>query len=475
MAKTRDELELEELQAKINKLKKEIKILDNQILMQEDDKNEAKKRITKLDKEISILDNQIPNVTEKNEAKRKIDKLNEEIKILEYQTSKKYKNQESLKAFASIASAATVIVSLVAIGFSIYQYYQTSKLTLDSKKEDRLAAALANIGDTVVRKRLTGVIALKSFISVGDSLKNTQALLSLAHALGIESDGDIRGSILEVFSSDDMRKVDTSILKEVTKSLIIINRKLYLEKKSDLDTIVHPDSLPISRLKLYYDKINATSDAIVALLSYGFEIKDMSSTYFYNKKFIRLKGYNLNLSNAYLKSCGFFDMICQKCSFENANLFGTRFMGGDMSGSDFSLYYQYRESSANSHYKNSDTFGIFFSDINLTNANFDCRPMFLYVPSDIQFKKIPWSVFSSFVNVNVDSADFSRMGVWYYKHSDSVRIGTDTLTLAYKEMYSVPALVGNDRFLLSTSKTNWNKAILSGKFSEYIKRNPKKF
>ena len=434
------ELEKEELRQKIEKLKKESAILDGQLSKQEIEKSEVVKRLDKLDKEISIL---------------------------EYQTTKKYKKQESLKAYATIASVSTVFVSLFAIGFSIYQYYQTSQLTLSSKKEDRLTSALANLGDTSARKRLSGIIALKSFLNEGDSLKNTQALLSLAHALGIENSANIRSSILEVFASNEVQKMDTAIIKKVGNSLVAINRAMYEQDRKYLDIIslIDDDSTRVNEgLNAKFYRIDGVSDAILLMLKTKANLKDLSKTFFYKKKLKDLNFKKVDFSDTFFEKCSFEDFNCIDCDFANIDLFGCVFFNDDLSGSNFSMLKEapeiFRKSSIDMLERNS----IKFESVNLSRTSFYKQPLFSETTgTGLGFRKTTY-----FYSVKLDSADFEnpRLVLFYRDYKEKLKTNVvDYLSLINEsETHFVFNLVSED--------TNWDKAISQKGFKDHLTPTP---
>lgn len=407
---------------------------------------------------------------EKEELKAKIEKLNKEMDILDFQLSKKSRNQETIKSYASLGSIITGFLTLITIGFSVYQFNANSKLTLESKKEDRLSNALLNIGDTSVRKRLVGVIALRSFIKEGDSLKNSQALLSLTHSLSLENDPIIRNAILEIFHSEEIKKVDTIVLKNVLKSLINLNKEIFQREKKGLSTYMKSEIEP--KLVALEAKERSLSSAAIDLLRQNIHQNDLSNMYLASADFAKISLVEIDFSNSNLSFSNFSNSTCYHCNFDKTNIMQTSFAHANLRKSSF--VYKGDKLQANfitSYASSSRDFDVFnlegadFSFSDLRNSDFHNEPLLGYSIDSSQV-----FLTTSFQGANIENADFSNIVIigqsrgeknaFVFKAGPFKSVITGT-SINYQTFNALTTWALNENSKLSNSNHNYDSILRS--------------
>lgn len=159
----------------------------------------------------------------------KVDKLAKERKFLDYQLSPFFKRLEFLKAVSGLAGVLAALFTLGTLLFTINKWYNDNEQARLTKEDERFEKAVSMLQDASAGKRLGAIIALQGFFKKGDTLKHEQGVLSLTHAIGLETDPTVRNALLEVITSTDFNKINSAILDRGLASLINLNRSLAKE------------------------------------------------------------------------------------------------------------------------------------------------------------------------------------------------------------------------------------------------------
>jgi uncharacterized protein YjbI with pentapeptide repeats len=348
---------------------------------------------------------------EQLESQLKIDKLKKEVSYLDYQLSKKFRRFEFLKALG-IGAVITSILALGTLAFTIYRWSKEEEISQNLRKEERLERALEKLSDSNSTKRLGAIVALRSFIKEHDNLKNSQVLLSLTNALYIETDQTVQNSIIEVFYSQEIKQIDSSIIKEALISLINLSRKN--AKESRFYENIIPESPPILDFEIRQNRAAGISKSIIALLRTGNTTKDLSGVYFVKGDLSNLNLAQTNFDNSILSECVFTNSDCQNCSFNGANLEGAQFIHTNLQNSKFTDIYppdhtiqtyfilKLSKIGASKHFTSPN-----FNYADLTKASFRGHPLFSFIKDSLYNDHL--ILFPTFYHAKLDSTDFSQM------------------------------------------------------------------
>ena len=118
--------------------------------------------------------------------------------------------------------------------FSVVQWSSESSQNRTFKTEERLDKDLAVLADTSYRMRLSGVIALKGFLTKEHAAYHAQVLAALTNMLSTEKECSVRNAINQTIEEIDTTVVPVKVLKQNLISLAGYSR--YLVQSGSLPT-----------------------------------------------------------------------------------------------------------------------------------------------------------------------------------------------------------------------------------------------
>jgi hypothetical protein len=312
---------------------------------------EATKRIAKLDLET--------------------EKLRLEMLSLARQLSGRGLVLEYLKSIGVLAALLGVAVTLY-IGFAQVRESEQNRLT------ERFDKALTRLASDNATERITGVSALRLFLSERDSALQTQALHFLVNAASIESDPLVQAAILDVFHQLKTSGTSQSTLDETLTTVVQRNKSLarsieeqlskrivedqkqtiaqYAPLKLQMDQIPTPipmslsAKLPLEEYLKFLEAergpfdlleprlavpLHSLAQLITTLLAVGARGTDFSGIYCNDCDFTKsgdLRG--AKFDDAYLEHANFSHLSLRNASFKRSHLSNTIFFAADLYQSD---------------------------------------------------------------------------------------------------------------------------------------------
>jgi uncharacterized protein YjbI with pentapeptide repeats len=269
---------------------------------------------------------------ELDEARARLEKLAAETNLIRVQLRPDFQHREAIKAYASAASVVTAFVAIVALFVSAWQGLNQLTEARTAKSQERLDAALADLGKDSAHQRLSGVARLRSYLGTEDisDQRDTQVLLVIAHSLAIEESPVVRFALQESIRSAAHSSVRRDSMKTALESLVGLSRglvdegRLYRER-APLHQV--PDSSSVEA------RAQAVSGGITSLLRNHVTTMDLSGIY------------------------------CVRCDFSGMSLGGADFGEAILSGSDFSNGYF-----AGASFDRADLEAVSFVNANLSSA-----------------------------------------------------------------------------------------------------------
>lgn len=323
---------------------------------------------------------------QQREATARIAKLDIEKQVLALQLSSQYRRNELFKTLAGVGGFLTAIAAIGTLAFTTWKFQNEASETRDVRIEERFDRALDSLSRESASSRLAGVVSLKSFLTSENRQRHSRVLLSLSHALAIESDPIVRDAIVEVLTRMDNIIVGKETLDESLDAVVELNRGL--TREGDLiRSHESADSYPKS------DSIEARARSnaavIVALMKKGGRTQNMSRIYCVGCDFSQLDLTSVDLSGSSLESCNFNKSVLVDASFDYADLTNATFIEANLQR-------------ARLRYLN-------WRIINILNAK------------DFQHSQLEKVDFPSFVCANLEKADFSLSLLGFLSYTSSTK------------------------------------------------------
>jgi Pentapeptide repeats (8 copies) len=254
------------------------------------------------------------------ESRARIAKLHLEQQSLSTQLSRQGKALEWVKALGTP-------VALIGAVWTIFSGLNQIQLERASKDEERLERSVAKLLSDKSNERLAGVSTLARFFSQDDEKQQVAAIVAFADALSREEDPVVRAAILETIknasSSLPTRTLGSGLTSIITRNRVLQQSLEIKPRDSSFQTI------PKEKL----GTLDATSQAIVALVRGGAHVLDMSRIYCvrcdFSGKQINLDG--VDFSSSILFSSDFSGASLEHTNFDGANLLDTEFIGSRLS------------------------------------------------------------------------------------------------------------------------------------------------
>jgi uncharacterized protein YjbI with pentapeptide repeats len=258
----------------------------------------------------------------------KHEKLELEINQLRQVTS--FRNW-ILQFIQALTPPITTAITLGALIWTIHAGIVQMGQTQNAQDQDRFDKAISRLGSQSVNERLTGVAGLSLFLGKGQESRHAATLRFLASALVIESDPNVRNSILDTFSHIDTTGVDQNARDEGLRTLVEANRSsLHALAVEEIETrMIEEPSERLRAQRQRDDAIHASSRGIVILVQKHTAHRDFSMIDCTDCEF-SVPGKSLDLSGAIFDSA-----VLRRANFSGATLTGASFDEADLSGTNF--------------------------------------------------------------------------------------------------------------------------------------------
>ena len=354
--------------------------------------------------------------SEKNLEQRRqeleLQRLELENKQLEFQGSAKSRRLELIRTLSG-ASFITGAVAIFTVIFSVVQWSSESSQNRTFKTEERLDKDLAVLADTSYRMRLSGVIALKGFLTKDHARYHAQVLAALTNMLSTEKECSVRNAINQTIEEIDTLVVPVKVLKQNLISLAGYSR--FLVQSGNLRSRV-PDRFFAPASHTPEAIANDVSKAMLSLLRKGVKAKDLSEVYCAECDFSGLNLSGCSFENAVLSWSHFNNCQLQQCNFNSADLERVDFTNADLSHARLTM------NSDDEHYKNyiakqidkggrqPAVFSPDFTNANLSYADFSGH--ILFGVHDLNTINAVLIFNPSFGHARLDSANLTNIGMY---------------------------------------------------------------
>ena len=319
-----------------------------------------------------------PDDRENEEVTKRLVKLDLETQKLALEI-RSLARQLSKRGFAlELLKSAGVLAALLGVGVTLYIGFGQVRNSEQNRVAERFDKALTRLASDKPNERITGVSALRLFLSERDSSLQSQALHFLVNAISLETDLLVQSAIFDVFSELKTVEVSQSALDESLRTAVERNKSFsftiqnqwhdrvakdqkqiivqYLTPPTRADQIPSPipqkliaklslegylnyleaERGPFERLEPNLDvPLRGLARLIPTLLEFGADTTDLSGIYCEDCDFTKsgnLSG--VKFDNSYLVRANFSRVDLRNASFKQANLSGTVFFAADLSNAD---------------------------------------------------------------------------------------------------------------------------------------------
>jgi uncharacterized protein YjbI with pentapeptide repeats len=346
------------------------------------------------------------------DAALKTEKLELEIQELQRKMSRQYWGLELFKAWApSITAAATAIVAIVALFWTINAGRKQIAQTQNAQDQDRFDKALTRLGSASVSERLTGAAGLSLFLTPDQESRHGATLRFLATALVIEKDPNVREAILDTFSHMDPSMVGAPAREDGLRTLLGLNRSTYKallqvpRSEPETQKIVEAEEANLAAA------VRASARAIVIFVKKGASQRDFSGINCeacdFSGSYPALDLSNADFDSAFLRNANFSAVELSGSSFAGAYLSGAKFEGADLKRARFTgIQYaveQYK-------YTGEKPVSPDFACADASEANFSGSLFFGVIESTMANEKI--AGYPDLFQTNLKGANLSKIGFY---------------------------------------------------------------
>jgi uncharacterized protein YjbI with pentapeptide repeats len=350
---------------------------------------------------------------EAQEARERIAKLNLEKRKLQLEI-RSLSRQLSWRGLAlEWLKSAGVLAALLGVGVTLYIGFGQIRQSEQNRSAERFDKALTRLASEKSSERITGVSALRLFLSERDTSLQAQALHFLVNAVSVETDPLVQAALLDVFNELKADNVGPQALDDSLRTAVERNKSLstsieeeaferiardqkqtmaqYAPLKLRADQIRTPiperliaqlpreeylkfleaERGPFERLEPKLDvPLHGLARLITTLMATGAKGNDLSGIYCERCDFTKSGDLSqVKFENAYLAFANFSRLRLRNSSFKDSNLSDAVFFAADLSNADLSQ--------ARFGFESTRGFPL-FDCANLKGANLSGLPMLVY-------------------------------------------------------------------------------------------------
>jgi uncharacterized protein YjbI with pentapeptide repeats len=213
--------------------------------------------------------------------------------------------------------------------------------------QDRLDRVVSRLAERDATKRQAAVMTLRSYLGQDQRAHHLEVLLALAGALALEDTVGVRHSLVRAIADVDPAVIDAAGLSATLQTLLEVNRGLVKE------IALHDGWLardPVQKDRQADANLQATADAIAALLRKGVKVRNLKAIYLGRVDLSHLDLSSVVFDGSVLTDADFSDAKLMKASFDTADLLSVDFKRADLRGARFTLPLFYRAGAIRQNY-----------------------------------------------------------------------------------------------------------------------------
>ncbi|HWN09708.1 MAG TPA: pentapeptide repeat-containing protein [Pyrinomonadaceae bacterium] len=356
------------------------------------------------------------NSLESQEALRRIAKLDLEKEKLKLEVQSLARQLSRRGVALEWLKSAGVLAALLGVAVTLYVGFNQVRQSEQNRLAERFDKALTRLASEKPNERITGVSALRLFLSERDTSHQAEALHFLVNSVSLETDPMVQTAILDVFAELKTLNISQPVLNATLRTAVERNRSISDTLRDDLSKRIAWDQkqtlASYAPLKLKADQIptpipqklvaklplaeyltfleaergafedlepkqdvplQSLARLIIALLTTGARGDDFSGIYCNRCDFTKagdLSG--VKFDNASLSQANFSHLTLKNASFKGATLSETIFFAADLSNANLTK-------NPGSLLRDSSTQSTtFFECANLKGADLSGTPLLVY-------------------------------------------------------------------------------------------------
>jgi uncharacterized protein YjbI with pentapeptide repeats len=206
--------------------------------------------------------------------------------------------------------------------------------------EDRLDRVVTMLADADPAKRQAAVMSLQSYLAGGHDAHRLKAMLALSGALALEESVGVRSSLVSAIADVDAPAIGPAIMTSTLQALVRVNRGLVQE----IQLRYGWPSTELKQERKWDANLQATADAISAMLRKGVRTQDLSTIYLGEVDLSHLDLTGSHFDGSVLIGADFSGSTLQEASFDSADLMNVTFKNADLRSTRFTFPFILRKS-----------------------------------------------------------------------------------------------------------------------------------